>query len=96
MQYADTGGSSDHVFAVTALLSYRFIPPIRDLPSKRQYLFDPAAAPNELIGLIGSKIREKLITENWPDILSAPERVGPCPARNRSHRTYPVHHRLAA
>ena len=32
-QYADTGGFTDLVFAVTALLAYRFIPRIRDLPS---------------------------------------------------------------
>ena len=70
-QYADTGGFTDHVFAVTALLSYRFIPRIRDLPSKRLYLLDSAAAPNELRGLIGGKIREKLIVENWSDVLRA-------------------------
>ena len=33
-QYADTGGFTDHVFAVTSLLGYRFVPRIRDLPSK--------------------------------------------------------------
>ena len=33
---------------------------------KRLYLFDPAAAPKEIRGLVGGKIREKLITENWP------------------------------
>jgi TnpA family transposase len=43
-QYADTGGFTDHVFAVISLLAFRFIPRIRDLPSKRLYLFDPAAA----------------------------------------------------
>jgi TnpA family transposase len=70
-QYADTGGFTDHVFAVTALLAYRFIPRIRDLPSKRLHLFDPASAPKELRGLIGGKIREKLIIANWPDIVRA-------------------------
>ena len=30
-QYADTGGFTDHVFAVTAILGHRFIPRIRDL-----------------------------------------------------------------
>lgn len=44
-QYADTGGFTDHVFAVTALLAYRFIPRIRDLPSKRLYVFDPRQRP---------------------------------------------------
>ncbi|MCP4082832.1 MAG: Tn3 family transposase [Planctomycetaceae bacterium] len=70
-QYADTGGFTDHVFAVTALLSYRFIPRIRDLPSKRLYLFDPASVPKELKGLIGGKVREKVVIDNWPDILRA-------------------------
>ena len=70
-QYADTGGFTDNVFAVTALLSYRFIPRIRYLPSKRLYLFDPVSVPKELKGLIGGKIREKVIIDNWPDILRA-------------------------
>jgi TnpA family transposase len=65
------GGVTDHVFAVTSLLAFRFIPRIRDLPSKRLYLFDPATAPMELRGLIGGKIREGLIVQNWPDILRA-------------------------
>ena len=30
-QYADTGGFTDHVFAVTSILGHRFIPRIRDL-----------------------------------------------------------------
>ena len=68
-QYADTGGFTDHVFAVTALLGYRFIPRIRDLPSKRLYVFDPGAAPKALKSLIGGKIREGVIVANWPDIL---------------------------
>lgn len=68
-QYADTGGFTDHVFAVTALLNYRFIPRIRDLPSKRLYIFDPNGVPKELKGLIGGKIREGTITTNWPDVL---------------------------
>lgn len=68
-QFADTGGFTDHVFAVTALLGFQFIPRIRDLPSKRLYLFDPAACPKELKELIGGKVKEPLIISNWPDIL---------------------------
>ena len=68
-QYADTGGFTDHVFAITAILGYLFIPRIRDLPSKRLYSFDPAAAPSNLRPLIGGRLREDLITANWPDIL---------------------------
>lgn len=68
-QYTDTGGFTDHVFAVTSLLSYQFIPRIRDLPSKRLYVFDPCRVPNELKELIGGKVREDTITANWPGIL---------------------------
>ncbi|MFV1635854.1 MULTISPECIES: Tn3 family transposase [Phaeobacter] len=98
-QYADTGGFTDHVFAVTALLSYRFIPRIRDLPSKRLYLFNPAAAPKELRGLIGGKIREQLIVESWPDILRAVATMaaGVMPPSQllRKFASYPRQHELA-
>ncbi len=98
-QYADTGGFTDHVFAATALLSYRFVPRIRDLPSKRLYLFDPVAAPKEIRGLVGGKIREKLITENWPDILRAVATMaaGVMPPSQllRKFASYPRQHELA-
>ncbi|WP_299085258.1 Tn3 family transposase [uncultured Ruegeria sp.] len=98
-QYADTGGFTDHVFAVTSLLSYRFIPRIRDLPSKRLYVFDPAAAPNELKGLIGGKIRENTIVENWPDILrsAATMAAGHMPPSQllRKFASFPRQHDLA-
>lgn len=98
-QYADTGGFTDHVFAVTALLAYRFIPRIRDLPPKRLYLFDPGAAPKELRGLIGGKIREKLIIDNWPDILRAVATMAagvmPPSQLMRKLASYPRQHELA-
>ena len=68
-QYADTGGFTDHLFAVSSILGYVFIPRIRDLPSKRFYAFDPASTPEGLRPLIGGKVREALIAPNWPDIL---------------------------
>lgn len=95
-QYADTGGFTGHVFAVTALLSYHFILRIRDLPSKRLYLFDPAAAPKELIG---GKVRAKLIVDNWPDILRAVATMaaGAIPPSQllRKFASYPREHELA-
>ena len=68
-QYADTGGFTDHTFALTSLLGYQFVPRIRDLPSKRLFLFDPAAAPKNLRSLIGGKVRENLIRDHWEGIL---------------------------
>ena len=98
-QYADTGGFTDHVFAVTALLGFQFIPRIRDLPSKRLYVFDPASIPKELKGLIGGKIREGIITANWPDILrsAATMVAGVMPPSQllRKFAAYPRQHALA-
>ena len=68
-QYADTGGFTDLVFAATALLGYRFIPRIRDLPSKRLHVFEPKVVPTGLRGLIGDRIRENTVSDNWPDVL---------------------------
>ena len=98
-QYADTGGFTDHVFAVTALLGYRFIPRIRDLPSKRLYVFDPGAVPKSLKPLIGGKIKEGTITANWPDILrsAATMAAGIMPPSQllRKFAAYPRQHELA-
>ena len=99
-QYADTGGFTDHVFAVTALLGYQFIPRIRDLPSKRLHVFDPGAVPNELRGLIGSKVRNGLIASNWPDLLRsaatmAAGTISPSQLL-RKFASYPRQHDLAA
>ena len=98
-QYADTGGFTDHVFAVTALLGYQFIPRIRDLPSKRLHVFDPSGVPDELRTLIGSKVRSKLIAANWPDVLrSAATMVAGAIAPSqllRKFASYPRQHDLA-
>ena len=98
-QYADTGGFSDHVFAVTSLLAYRFVPRIRDLPSKRLYVFEPGSVPKELNGLIGGKVREGTIVANWPDVLrsAATMVAGVMPPSQllRKFASYPRQHELA-
>jgi|GEM_PF-5302108 hypothetical protein len=68
-QYADTGGFTDHVFAVTALLGFQFIPRIRDLPSKRLYVFDPANTPKEL------KVRRLFLDRSTSGPVSGPHRL---------------------
>jgi len=68
-QYADTGGFTDHVFGTTSLLGYRFVPRIRDLPTKRVYLFADMTVPRRLAELVGGRILEDLILSNWPDLL---------------------------
>ena len=98
-QYADSGGFTDHVFAVTSLLGYRFVPRIRDLPSKRLHVFEPRRVPKPLIGLTGTKIREDVIVRNWPDILrvAATLASGVLPPSQllRKFAAYPRQHELA-
>ncbi len=69
------------------------------MPSKRLYLFDPAAAPKELRSLIGSKIREGLIVQNWPDILRAVATMAagimPPSQLLKKFAAYPRQHELA-
>ena len=67
-QYADTGGFTDHLFGISAMLGYRLVLRIRDLPSKRLYVFDPAATPSKLRPLVGGKARDALIVSSWPDL----------------------------
>ena len=98
-QYADSGGFTDHVFAVTSLLGYRFIPRIRDLPSKRLHVFKPRRVPQPLIALTGNRIREDVIVRNWPDILrvAATLASGVLPPSQllRKFAAYPRQHELA-
>ena len=68
-QYADTGGFTDHVFAACSILGYAFVPRIRDLPSKRLYVFECAGVPKRLRPLVGGKVNVDLIDRNWADIL---------------------------
>ena len=68
-QYADTGGFTDPVFPACSILGYAFVPRIRDLPSKRLYVFEPAGVPKHLRPLVGGKVNVELINRNWADIL---------------------------
>ncbi len=47
------------------MLGYRLVLRIRDLPSKRLYVFNPAGTPKDLRKLAGGKIREELIIASW-------------------------------
>ena len=82
-----------------SVLGYRFIPRIRDLPSKRLHVFEPRRVPKPLIGLTGNKIREDVIVRNWPDILrvAATLASGALPPSQllRKFAAYPRQHELA-
>jgi hypothetical protein len=58
---------SPTICSASSLLGYNLVLRIRDLPSKRLYVFNPDTTPRELRKLVGGKARD-LIVANWPDI----------------------------
>jgi TnpA family transposase len=66
--YTDTGGFSDQVFALTALLGYRFAPRIRDALSHRLYLLDEVGEYGPLNTLLFGQVKSKLIVEQWDEM----------------------------
>ncbi len=69
--FVDTGGFSDHVFAAASFIGFQFIPRIRGLEDHRLYAFDLDAAPSNIRPLIARRVNEKLILDNWPEMLRA-------------------------
>ena len=67
--YTDTGGFSDHVFAMCRLLGFRFAPRIRDLKEKRLYLLPGMTVPPEFGSLVGGTISVRTITDHWFELL---------------------------
>jgi TnpA family transposase len=67
--YTDTGGATDHVFALCHLLGYRFVPRMRDLQDRRLAIIGSAAGYKTLEPILGRPIRIDLIQENWEDIV---------------------------
>ena len=67
--HTDTGGFSDHVFALCALLGYRFAPRIRDLPEKRLYVLESSPSTPTLAPLIARTARLGQIRAAWPQLI---------------------------
>ena len=67
--YTDTGGFSDHVFAMCRLLGFRFAPRIRDLKEKRLYLLPGMTVPPELASLVAGTINVRVISDHWFELL---------------------------
>jgi len=67
--YTDTGGATDHVFALCHLLGYRFVPRLRDLQDRRLAIIGAKPRHKILEPLLGRPIRVDVIEENWEDIV---------------------------
>ncbi len=67
--FAGTGGSTDHVFALFALLGKRFAPRLRNLKHKSLHTFNAPDAYPALSQHIGQNLNVDLIRQYWTDIL---------------------------
>jgi len=67
--YTDTGGATDHVFALCAMLGFRFCPRLRDFPDRRLISIGSPGAYPTLAPLMGKRIRADVIREHWSEIL---------------------------
>jgi TnpA family transposase len=67
--YTDTAGFTDHVFALTHLLGFRFAPRIRDLKDKKLYVSGDAKAYPALAPLIGGTLNLAVIRSQWAELL---------------------------
>ena len=67
--YTDTGGATDHVFALCHLLGFRFAPRLRDIADRK---LGSIAAPSTYRGiecLMGRAIKTAAIEADWDDII---------------------------
>ena len=67
--YTDTGGVTDHVFALCHLFGFRFAPRIRDLKDRRLYVFPEMTQPARLQPVIAGTINIEHIKAHWEDLL---------------------------
>ena len=69
VHHADTGGVSDHVFALFHLLCLAFAPRLRDFPDRRLGCFGAPKRWPTLAPMMGRPINEDVIRQHWGDVL---------------------------
>ena len=67
--YTDTGGATDHVFALCAMLGFRFCPRLRDFPDRRLIPIEHPANYPTIAPLLGKRIRTDVVREHWEDVM---------------------------
>jgi TnpA family transposase len=60
--------STEHVFALTALLGFRFAPRLRDARSRHLSLVDKVGASESLNSLLFGQVKSQLILEQWDEM----------------------------
>ena len=67
--YTDTGGASDHVFILCAMLGILFCPRLRDLPDRKLACIEPAGRYPDLQPLMGRRIKVDVVREHWDQVV---------------------------
>jgi hypothetical protein len=67
--YTDTGGASDHVFILCAMLGFRFCPRLRDLSDRRLACIEPASTYSDLQPLLGQRVKADVVREHWDEAI---------------------------
>lgn len=67
--YVDTGGTSDHVFILAAMLGFRFCLRLRDFPERRLASIEPPNCYPDLQPLLGRRVKVDVIREHWNDVV---------------------------
>jgi TnpA family transposase len=65
----DTGGASDHVFILCAMLGIRFCPRLRNFADRRLATLEPPSAYGDLAQLMGRRVKADVIREHWGEVL---------------------------
>ncbi|NOG74063.1 Tn3 family transposase [Roseicella sp. DB1501] len=74
--YTDTGGATDQVFGLFALLGIRFAPRLRDLKDRRLYTFRGMAVPEAFSGMMGGTVDIEHLRAHWDEALRLAVSVG--------------------
>ena len=69
VHHVDTGGVSDHVFALFHLLGLVFAPRLRDFPDRRLTCFDRPGRWPALAAIMGKPVNAELVNAHWTDIV---------------------------
>lgn len=67
--YTDTGGATDHLFALCRMLGYWFCPRLRDFPDRRLASFEPVSHYPSLKSIMGKRVKVDVIRDHWDEVV---------------------------
>lgn len=67
--FTDTGGVTDHVFALCGMLGFRFCPRLRDFGDRRMASIEAPGRYPLLKPLMGDRVKIDVIREHWDEIV---------------------------